>query len=50
MLVGKRWANAPVDGSEPFVIFPIMAVLYFCLCYPLAPSLGKWNKSPARGQ
>ncbi len=36
MLVGKRWANAPVDGSEPFIIFPIMAVLYFCLCYPLA--------------
>ena len=29
MLVGKRWANAPVDGSEPFIIFPIMAVLYF---------------------
>ena len=36
MLLGKRWANAPVIGSEPFIIFPIMAVLYFCLCYPLA--------------
>jgi len=36
MLVGKRWANAPVPGSEPFIIFPIMAVLYFCICYPLA--------------
>ena len=36
MLLGKRWANAPVPGSEPFIIFPIMAVMYFCLCYPLA--------------
>ena len=36
MLLGKRWANAPIIGSEPFIIFPIMAVLYFCLCYPLA--------------
>ena len=36
MLLGKRWANAPVPGSEPFIIFPLMAVLYFCLCYPLA--------------
>ena len=36
MLLGKRWANSPVIGSEPFIIFPIMAVLYFCLFYPLA--------------
>lgn len=36
MLVGKRWANAPVPGSEPFVVFPLMAVMYFCICYPLA--------------
>ena len=36
MLIGKRWANSPVQGSEPFIIFPIMALLYFCLCYPLA--------------
>ena len=36
MLTGKRWANAPVLGSEPFIIFPIMAVIYFCICYPLA--------------
>ena len=36
MLLGKRWANAPVPGSEPFLIFPLMAVMYFCLCYPLA--------------
>ncbi len=35
MLLGKRWANAPVPGSEPFLIFPLMAVIYFCLCYPL---------------
>lgn len=36
MLTGKRWANAPVLGSEPFIIYPLMAVMYFCICYPLA--------------
>ena len=36
MLLGKRWANAPVPGSEPFIIFPLMALIYFSLCYPLA--------------
>lgn len=35
MSIGKRWANATVPGSEPFIIFPIMAVIYFSLCYPL---------------
>ncbi|KCV82411.1 amine acid ABC transporter permease [Actibacterium atlanticum] len=35
MTIGKRWANAPVPGSEPFIIFPLMAVIYFALCYPL---------------
>ena len=51
MLVGKRWANAPVDGSEPFIIFPIMAVLYFGLCYPLALFARQLEqKALARGQ
>lgn len=36
MNVGKRWANAPVDGTEPFVIFPLMALIYFSLCFPLS--------------
>ncbi|WP_214649916.1 amino acid ABC transporter permease [Palleronia pontilimi] len=36
MAIGKRWANAPVDGTEPFVIFPIMSLIYFCLCFPLS--------------
>ena len=36
MLIGKRWANSPVPGSEPFIIFPLMAFFYFFLCYPLA--------------
>lgn len=36
MAIGKRWANAPVDGTEPFLIFPLMALIYFCLCYPLS--------------
>ena len=36
MLLGKRWANAPVPGSEPFIIFPLMALMYFALCFPLS--------------
>lgn len=36
MSIGKRWANAPVEGTEPFIIFPLMALIYFCLCYPLS--------------
>ena len=36
MAIGKRWANAPVEGTEPFIIFPIMALIYFCLCFPLS--------------
>ncbi len=35
MAIGKRWANATVPGSEPFIIFPLMAIIYFALCYPL---------------
>ena len=33
MLLGKRWANAPVPGSEPFLIFPLMAVMYLSLIH-----------------
>ncbi len=36
MSIGKRWANSPVTGTEPFVIFPIMALIYFFLCFPLS--------------
>lgn len=36
MSIGKRWANAPVSGTEPYVIFPLMALIYFCLCFPLS--------------
>jgi len=32
----RRWANAPVDGTEPFIIFPLMALIYFGLCFPLS--------------
>lgn len=32
---GKKIANAQLDGAEPFVIFPIVAAIYFCLCFPL---------------
>ncbi|MFY0615165.1 MAG: amino acid ABC transporter permease [Hyphomicrobiaceae bacterium] len=44
MNIGKRWANAPVDGTEPFVIFPLMALIYFCLCFPLS----LWSRSLER--
>lgn len=36
MSIGKRWANAPVSGTEPYIIFPLMALIYFCLCFPLS--------------
>ena len=36
MAIGRRWANAPVDGTEPFVIYPAMALIYFTLCFPLS--------------
>lgn len=36
MLLGKRWANAPVPGSDPYIIFPLMALIYFGLCFPLS--------------
>lgn len=35
MLIGKRWANSPVIGSEPYIVFPMMAFIYFILCFPL---------------
>ncbi len=44
MLIGKRWANSPVPGSDPFIVFPLMALLYFCLCYPLAIYAKKLEK------
>lgn len=53
MSVGKRWANAPVDGTEPFIIFPLMALIYFALCFPLSrlslaleKRLGTVDKTP----
>ncbi|WP_281017352.1 MULTISPECIES: amino acid ABC transporter permease [unclassified Minwuia] len=36
MNIGRRWANAPVDGTEPFIVFPLMALIYFALCFPLS--------------
>lgn len=36
MTIGKRWANAPVAGTEPYIIFPLMALIYFSLCFPLS--------------
>ncbi len=36
MNIGRRWANAPVEGTEPFIVFPLMALIYFALCFPLS--------------
>lgn len=36
MSVGKRWANAAVPGTEPFIIYPLLALFYFALCFPLS--------------
>nr|WP_240035780.1 amino acid ABC transporter permease [Hwanghaeella grinnelliae] len=53
MNLGKRWANAPVEGTEPFVIYPLMALIYFSLCFPLSRialvlerRLGSYSKGP----
>lgn len=53
MNIGKRWANAPVEGTEPFIIYPLMALIYFALCFPLSKlalylekRLGTYSKGP----
>lgn len=33
---GKKIANSQLDGAEPFIVFPIVAFIYFCLCFPLS--------------
>lgn len=33
---GKKIANSQLDGAEPFVIFPMIAAIYFSLCFPLS--------------
>ena len=38
---GKRIANSQLDGAEPYIVYPIMALIYFALCYPLS----EWSKS-----
>lgn len=43
---GKKIANSQVDGAEPFIVYPIMALIYFCLCFPLS----YWSKVMERKQ
>lgn len=38
---GKKIANSQLDGAEPYIVYPIVALIYFCLCYPLS----EWSKS-----
>lgn len=33
---GKKIANSQLEGAEPFVVYPIMAVIYFSLCFPIS--------------
>ena len=33
---GKKIANSQLDGAEPFIIFPMVALIYFSLCFPLS--------------
>ncbi|MGJ8583095.1 MAG: amino acid ABC transporter permease [Marinosulfonomonas sp.] len=43
---GKKIANSQVSGAEPFIVFPIVALIYFALCFPLS----QWSKSMERKQ
>ena len=33
---GKKIANSQIEGAEPFIVFPIVALIYFMLCFPLS--------------
>ena len=44
MSVGKRWANASVPGTEAFLIYPLLALFYFALCFPLS-TYSRWLES-----
>ena len=41
MAIGKRWANAAVPGTEAFLIYPLLALFYFALCFPLS-TYSRW--------
>jgi|TARA_B110000902_G_C14280841_1_gene576752 polar amino acid transport system permease protein len=41
---GKKIANSQLDGAEPFIVYPIIALIYFALCFPLS----QWSKSMER--
>lgn len=43
---GKKIANSQMDGAEPFIVFPMVALIYFALCFPLS----QWSKSMERKQ
>ena len=32
---GKKIGNSQIDGAEPFIVFPLVALIYFFLCFPL---------------
>ena len=38
---GKKIANSQLDGAEPYIVYPVVALIYFGLCFPLS----QWSKS-----
>lgn len=42
---GKKIANSQLDGAEPFLIYPMIALVYFCLCFPLSQLSRRLEKS-----
>ncbi len=43
---GKKIANSQVPGAEPFIVYPMVALIYFALCFPLS----QWSKVMERKQ
>lgn len=41
---GKKIANSQLEGAAPFIVYPVMAVFYFALCFPLS----YWSKTMER--
>lgn len=46
---GKKIGNSQLDGAEPFVVFPMVALIYFLLCYPLTALSRRLEKRLGNG-
>ena len=45
---GKKIANSQLEGAEPFIIYPLVALIYFCLCFPLSMLSRRLERSMLR--